>query len=167
MKTKTFTKVAMIGAIYTVLTLVLAPFSFGSMQVRISESLTMLPLVYMPSMYGVTLGCFLSNLIGAMIGVNPTGYLDAFVGTLATFLAAYFTYKTKNIKFKNIPLVAILMPIIFNFFFIGAELAYLYMPDNFILGLLINGTWVALGEAIAVILGFFLAKALAKTDIFK
>ena len=102
-----------------------------------------------------------------MIGVNPTGYLDAFVGTLATFLAAYFTYKTRNIKFKNIPLVAILMPIIFNFFFIGAELAYLYMPDNFILGLLINGTWVALGEAIAVIFGFFLVKALAKTDIFK
>ena len=167
MKTKTFTKVSMIGAIYTVLTLVLAPISYGNMQIRISESLTMLPLIYAPSIYGVTLGCFLSNLIGAIIGVNPTGYIDAIVGTSATFLAAYFTYKTKDIKIKNIPFVAMFMPIVFNFFFVGAELSYLFMPDNFLLGLIINGAWVALGEIIAVILGYFLTNALAKTDIFE
>ncbi len=167
MNLKTFTKVAMIGAIYTVLTLALAPISYGNMQVRISESLTMLPLIYAPSIYGVTLGCFLSNLIGAIIGVNPTGYIDAIVGTLATFLAAYFTYKTKDIKIKNVPVLAMFMPVIFNFIFVGAELAYLFMPDNFLLGMLINGSWVGLGEIIAVILGFFLVRALAKTEIFK
>ncbi len=167
MKTKTFTKVAMIAAIYTVLTLVLAPISYGNMQVRISEALTMLPLIYAPSIYGVTLGCFLSNLIGAIIGVNATGYIDAIIGTLATFLAAYFTYKVKDIKIKNVPVVSMLMPVVFNFFFVGAELGYLFMPDNFLLGTVINGTWVALGEIIAVILGFFLIKALDKTDIFK
>ncbi len=167
MNTKTFTKVAMIAAIYTVLTLVLAPISYGNMQVRISEALTMLPLIYAPSIYGVTLGCFLSNLIGAMIGVNATGYIDAVVGTLATLLAAYFTYKAKDIKFKNVPVVSMLMPVVFNFFFVGAELGYLFMPDNFLLGTVINGAWVALGEVIAVILGFILVKALDKTDIFK
>lgn len=167
MKTKTFTKVAMIAAIYTVLTLVLAPISYGNMQVRISEALTMLPLIYAPSIYGVTLGCFLSNLIGAIIGVNATGYIDAIIGTLATFLAAYFTYKVKDIKIKNVPVVSMLMPVVFNFFFVGAELGYLFMPDNFLLGTVINGAWVALGEIIAVILGFFLIKALDKTDIFK
>ena len=167
MKTKTFTKVAMIAAIYTVLTLVLAPISYGNMQVRISESLTMLPLIYTPSIYGVTLGCFLSNLIGAMTGVNPTGYIDAIVGTLATFLAAYFTYKAKDNKFKNVPVISMLMPIVFNFFFVGAELGYLFMPDNFLLGMVVNGAWVALGEVIAVIIGFFLVKGLDKTEIFK
>ena len=167
MNTKTFTKVAMIAAIYTVLTLVLAPISYGNMQVRISEALTMLPLIYAPSIYGVTLGCFLSNLIGAMTGVNPTGYIDAIVGTLATFLAAYCTYKTKDIKIKNVPIVSMLMPVVFNFFFVGAELGYLFMPDNFLLGMLVNGAWVALGEVIAVIIGYFLVKALDKTEIFK
>ncbi len=167
MNTKTFTKVAMIAAIYTVLTLVLAPISYGNMQVRISEALTMLPLVYAPSIYGVTLGCFLSNLIGAMIGVNATGYIDAIVGTLATFLAAYCTYKAKDIKIKNVPVVSMLMPVVFNFFFVGAELGYLFMPDNFLLGMLVNGAWVALGEVIAVIIGYFLVKALDKTEIFK
>ena len=167
MNTKTFTKVAMIAAIYTVLTLVLAPISYGNMQVRISEALTMLPLIYAPSIYGVTLGCFLSNLIGSIIGVNATGYIDAIVGTLATLFAAYFTYKAKDIKIKNVPVVSMLMPVVFNFFFVGAELGYLFMPDNFLLGTVINGAWVALGEIIAVILGFFLIKALDKTDIFK
>ncbi len=167
MKTKTFTKVAMIAAIYTVLTLVLAPISYGNMQVRISEALTMLPLIYAPGIYGVTLGCFLSNILGAVMGVNPTGYIDAIVGTLATFLAAYCTYKTKDIKIKNVPVLAMLMPVIFNFFFVGAELGYMFMPDNFLLGTIINGAWVALGEIIAVILGYFLTKALDKTDIFK
>ena len=38
------TQAAMIAAIYVVLTYVFAPFSFGEVQVRISEALTILPL---------------------------------------------------------------------------------------------------------------------------
>lgn len=167
MNTKRFANIAMIAAIYTVLTLVLAPISYGNLQVRISEALTMLPLIYSPSIYGVTLGCFLSNLIGAMTGMNPTGYIDAIVGTLATFLAAYCTYKLKDQKIGKYPILAMLMPVIFNFVFVGAELGYLFMPDNFLLGTLINGAWVALGEVIAVILGYILVTALKTKDIFK
>ena len=37
------TQAAMIAAIYVVLTVVFAPFSFGSVQVRIAEALTILP----------------------------------------------------------------------------------------------------------------------------
>lgn len=166
MKTKDFAMTAMIAAIYTVLTLVLAPISYGNLQVRISEALTMLPLVYAPGIYGVTLGCFLSNLIGAMTGVNPTGYIDAIVGTLATLLAAIGTYKCKNMKIGKYPVLSMLMPVIFNFIFVGAELAYLYMPDTFVLGLCINGAWVALGEIIAVILGYILISVLEKRHVF-
>ena len=122
MNTKTFAKVSMIAAVYTVLTLVLAPISYGNLQIRVSEALTMLPLIYQPSIYGVTLGCFLSNLIGAMSGVNPTGYIDAVVGTAATFFAAYCTWKLRDKKVGKYPLFAILMPVIWNFFFVGAEL---------------------------------------------
>ena len=91
-----FAKTAMIAAIYTVVSLVLAPFSFGNIQVRMAEALTILPLIYEPSIWGVTLGCFLTNLIGAAMGVNPTGMLDAVVGTLATFLAAWCTYRLRS-----------------------------------------------------------------------
>ncbi len=161
-----FVRIAMIAAIYTVVSLVLAPFSYGNIQVRIAEALTLLPLIYKPSIYGVTLGCFLTNLIGAAMGVNPTGMLDAIIGTLATFLAAYCTYQLKDRKIKGIPVWSILMPVIFNFFFVGAELAALYFEGNVVLGTLIMGTEVAVGELISVIIGYFLIKALEKTNIF-
>lgn len=167
MSTKTFARVAMIAAIYTVLTLVLAPISFGPIQIRISEALTMLPLIYSPSIIGVTLGCFLSNLIGAMMGVNPTGMVDAVVGTLATFGAAYCTYKLKDIKAGKLPLLSMSMPVIWNFVIVGIELAVILMPDNLVLGTLINGSEVAVGEIVAVILGYFLNKVFIKTKIFE
>lgn len=164
-KMSTFVRVAMIAAIYTVISLVLAPFSFGNIQVRIAEALTILPIVYKPSIYGVTLGCFLTNLLGAMLGVNPTGLLDAVVGTLATFLAAECTYALRDKKLWNIPLWSILMPVVFNFFFVGTELAALFFEGSLFLGIVIMGTEVAIGEMISVVVGYLLVKAIHKRHI--
>lgn len=166
MSTKTFARVAMIAAIYTVLTLCLAPISFGNFQIRISEALTMLPLIYSPSIIGVTLGCFLSNLIGALMGLNPTGMIDSIVGTIATLGAAYCTWKLKDIKIKDIPLLAMSMPVIWNFVFVGAELGFMLMPENVLVGTMIFGAEVAVGEIVAVILGYFLNKVFIRAKIF-
>ena len=165
--TQTFTKIAMIAAIYTVVSLVLAPFSYGNIQVRIAEALTILPLIYRPSIAGVTLGCFLTNLIGAMMGVNPSGMIDAVVGTAATLFAAILTYQLRDRKIAGIPVLSLMMPVIFNFFFVGMELSVLYFEGNVWLGLLIMGTEVAIGELISVIIGYFLVKALDRTEIFR
>lgn len=162
-----YARIAMIAAIYTVVSLVFAPLSFGSVQIRFAEALTMLPLIYEPSIYGVTLGCFLTNLLGAMLGVNPTGMIDSVIGTLATLIAAYLTYKLKENKIKGIPVLSILMPVILNFFFVGAELSYLFFDGNFFTGLLIMGTSVAIGEFVSVILGYLLSLSLDKTKIFQ
>lgn len=169
MNTKKLTKIAMIAAIYTALCFApgLAMIAFGQVQIRIAEALTMLPLIYQPSIIGVTLGCFLSNLIGAMTGLNPTGIMDSIIGTAATLLAAYFTWKLRDRKVGGIPVWSILMPVIFNFFFVGAELAYLFMPDNFIAGLFINGFFVAIGEIVACTIGYLIVRGLEKTEIFK
>ena len=165
--TQTFAKIAMIAAIYTVVSLVLAPFSYGNIQVRIAEALTILPLIYRPSIAGVTLGCFLTNLIGAMMGVNPTGMIDAVVGTAATLFAAILTYQLRDRKIAGIPVLSLMMPVIFNFFFVGMELSVLFFEGNVWLGLLIMGTEVAIGELISVIIGYFLVKALDRTEIFR
>ncbi|MEE1412050.1 MAG: QueT transporter family protein [Bulleidia sp.] len=165
--TLTFVRIAMIAAVYTVVSLALAPISYGNIQVRIAEALTILPLLYKPSIYGVTLGCFLTNLLGAFMGVNPTGFIDAIIGTLATFLAAECTYMLKDKTVKSFPLWSVLMPVIFNFFFVGAELAVLYFEGNVVLGTLIMGSEVAVGELISVILGWLLLKPLGKTNLFK
>ena len=166
MNTKTLTRVALIAAVYTVVSLALAPFSFGNIQVRISEALTLLPLIYQPAITGVTLGCFLTNLIGALMGVNPTGLLDAVIGTAATFIAAMITWHFRNKKVAGLPLISILAPVVLNFFFIGAELAVLMMPENVIMGTLIFGAEVAVGELISVVIGYFLVKLLSGTKLF-
>ena len=159
----------MIAAIYTVLCLTpgLSAIAYGPIQVRIAEALTLLPLLWKPSIWGVTLGCFLSNLIGAALGINPTGMIDAVWGTLATFGAAYCTWLLRNRRVNDVPVLSCLMPVIWNFVIIGAELAFLFMPDNLFMGTLINGSYVAIGELIAVVLGYILIRQLARTHIFK
>ena len=59
------------------------------------------------------------------------------------------------------------MPVVFNFVIVGLELAVLFMPDNIVLGTLINGSYVAIGELIAVVLGYFLVRALSPTNVFE
>ncbi|MCR4952351.1 MAG: QueT transporter family protein [Solobacterium sp.] len=168
MNQRTFARIAMIAAIYTVLCLtpVLSAIAYGPVQVRIAEALTLLPLLWKPSIWGVTLGCFLSNLIGAATGINPTGLMDAVWGTIATFGAAYCTWLLRNYRIGTVPVWSCLMPVVWNFFIIGAELAVLLMPDNLVMGTLINGTYVAIGELIAVIFGYLLIRQLEHTHLF-
>ena len=54
---------AAIAAIYTVLTMVFAPISFGPVQFRISEALCILPFFTPAAVPGLFIGCLLSNLL--------------------------------------------------------------------------------------------------------
>lgn len=164
MNTKRITKIAVIAAVYTVVSLCLAPASFGPVQVRIAEALTLLPLIYQPSIIALTLGCFLTNLLG--VAFSLTGPIDIVIGTLATFLAAVCTYRFKEIKVKGIPLLSILMPVLFNGVFVGVELAVVG-GENIAWLSLVYGAEVAVGELISVIVGWFLLKALEKTKLFE
>lgn len=158
MTVRKITTIAMIAALYTVICLLpgISAISFSQIQVRLAEMLTMLPLIYQPSIYGLALGCFLSNLIGALTGINPLGYLDCLIGTAATLIAAVLTYKLRNRTVGKLPLWSIMMPVVWNFLFVGLEMAYLMMPEDILKGLMIYGGYVALGELIAVILGYLL-----------
>ena len=77
------TQGAVIAALYVALTLIFAPISFGEMQVRISEALTILPLFTPAAIPGLFLGCVLGNLLG---GAIP---LDVICGSLATLSARW------------------------------------------------------------------------------
>ena len=56
---------AMIAAIYVVLTLIFQPFSFGEIQVRIAEALTILPVFTPAAIPGLFVGCLIGNILGA------------------------------------------------------------------------------------------------------
>ena len=157
---------AMIAAMYAALTLMLAPISFGNIQIRMAEAMVLLPVLFATSVPGVTLGCFMANLIGAMMGLNILGYLDCVVGTLATVLAAVLSRKFAHVRYRNIPWLSVLMPVLFNGVIIGLELAYALMPEAMLIGFVIFGFEVAFGELLAVgVFGVPLVRAFERAKI--
>ncbi len=154
-KTYRITYMAIISAMYTVLSLIVSPIAFGPIQFRISEVLTLLALVGSDEIYAITLGCFLTNLLGVAFSINSAGVLDIVFGTLATFIAGKLTYKFRNVRIKGWPVLSALMPVVINGIIIGLELAVtLNDGASFVAIWLIYGLEVAIGELGAcVILG--------------
>ena len=108
-------RVAFIAALYTVLTVMLAPISYGPVQFRLSEILVLFAFIDPIYIIGLTLGCLLSNMFGGF------GLLDIIFGTLATFLSvSAISITARYIKSNMISLaVASLWPTIFNSVIVG------------------------------------------------
>ena len=123
MTTRKIVRGGLIAAVYVVLCVAFAPISYGPVQVRVSEALTLLPILCPEAVIGVTLGCLISNLFTGM-------WLDVVVGTTATLLAALATRQLRHVRIKGVPFVASLPPVLFNAVLVGAELTYLYLPAN-------------------------------------
>jgi uncharacterized membrane protein len=166
-KLKIWIRISMIAALYAALSLALAPYSFGPVQVRIAEALTLLPILSPWPIWSLTIGCALTNLVGAATGVNILGYWDVLWGTLATLIAAILTHQFRNITFRKIPVMSILMPILINGAIIGYELTLAFGPNT--LGMFVfYALSVAAGEALSVILiGYPLLQYLRRTQLFK
>ena len=139
-KTKKIIYSALIAAVYAALTLFMAPLSYGPIQCRISEALTVLPFFSSFSVIGLTIGCFVSNIM------SPIGLLDIIFGTLATFAAAFITYNIgrSNLKYKK--LLAPLPAIIINGIVVGI-LLNISLPSTLLTYLATMGS-VAIGEFI-------------------
>ena len=140
---------AMIAALYAALTLLLAPISYGAIQCRISEAMTLLPILLPQAIPGLVIGCLVANLL------SPVAIWDVIFGTLATLIAALGTY-----QLRKKPLLAALCPVVANGVIVGVMLAVFYA-----LPLWLTMLEVAVGEAVAVALGFILLAALRKVDL--
>lgn len=172
MKTRTTTLVAaaMIAAIYTAVTLLLAPISYGLMQVRLSEALTVLAAYSPTGVLGVTLGCLLANIIGFMSGANLLGAMDILFGTAATLIAAVLSYLCRGVRVRGIPVLSPLFPVVVNAIVIGGELYIVMTPaGEFLPGVFFtHALWVGLGQLISCYgLGLPLCVALKKTGLDK
>ena len=107
---------AMIAAIYVVLTIVFAPFSFGEVQVRIAEALTILPVFTPAAIPGLFIGCLIGNILGGAL------LPDIIFGSLATLIGALFTYLLR----KRSKFLAPLPPILANIVVVPFVLRYAY-----------------------------------------
>lgn len=147
--TRFLTQTAAIAAVYTVLTVAFAPLSYGEsmIQVRISEMLTILPFYSPAAIPGLFIGVIISNLF------SPVGAIDVVLGSLATLIAAYLSYRMRSKWLVPIP------PIVVNGLVIGGMLHYVY---HFPLALSILS--VTAGQIISCYaLGSILMAALEKT----
>lgn len=153
----------LVAALYTVLCLVLAPISFGAMQVRISEALCLLPVFGADYIIGVTLGCLLSNMLGVAMGT--TVVLDIVFGTLATLLACICTYFLRSVRTFGLTLPASIPPVIFNAVIIGLEISFLFTNGTVTAPIILfNMVTVGLGEIISCcILGVILVRLIERT----
>ena len=157
---------AVIAAVYVVLCLVLAPFSYGAIQVRIAEALCLLPVFGAEYIIGVTLGCFLANLFGSTI-------IDVIFGTLATLLACLVTYRLRNLRIKGLAIPASLPPVLFNAVIVGIEITifftdYSAMSAPLWLLCLTNGITVGIGELVScTVLGVALVKLIESNTALK
>ena len=146
----------MVAAIYVVLTLIFQPISFGAIQFRIAEVMTLMPILSSYAPAGLFVGCLLANWLGGGI------WFDVVLGSIATLLAAIYTR-----KFRDKPPLAAIFPTIFNGLIVGPVVyfAYVRAPGDpvSIPTLLFNMATVAFGElVVCYVLGLPMIYALKK-----
>ena len=151
---KQITKLALVAAIYVVITLAVAPLSFGRMggfQVRISEAMTLLPFFWgEPAAIALWLGCMLANYIGGL------GVIDIVLGSALTLVAGLLTARARNIYIAGV------YPVLINAFGVAFILYYtLELPYW------LSVLQVGVGQFISVyVIGLLLVRILSRYDFF-
>ena len=113
---KDLTLAAMVAALYAVMSYFgnIFGLSYGPIQFRYSEALIAFAALTPAAVPGLTIGCVLSNLGSAQLGIY-----DIVFGSLATLLAALFAYLFRKIRVRGMPLLSLAGNVVFNAFIIA------------------------------------------------
>lgn len=152
-KTFNIALAGIIAAIYIVLGFLtsVVGLSFGPIQFRVSEALYLVFLDCPAMIPGMVIGCAVTNLF------SPYGMIDVLVGSIATLLSAFCAWKARNVKFKNVPWLSMLAPVLINALIIGAEIALVQTSGKATFVVFITmAAQVAVGELVSVALGYFI-----------
>lgn len=146
------TQSAAIAAIYVVLVLVFNYWSFGPIQFRIAEALTILPYFTPAAIPGLFIGCLIANITGGAV------IWDIVFGSLATLIGAVGTRLVRKVKW-----LAPLPPIAANTLIIPFVLKYAYGSEGMLPMFMLT---VGLGEVIVCgVFGMILLFALERYSI--
>ncbi len=148
------TACGILACFYAVLTISTAAISYGPIQFRLAEALCVLPFFAPWTMWGLTLGCCLSNLF------STVSALDVVVGAAATLLAAVLTSRCRSRYIAPLP------PVLCNAIAIGALLSATGTPESFWMGFGLFSLQVGAGEAaVMYLLGFPLLLTMQKQGL--
>lgn len=144
------TQAAVIAALYVVLVVVFNYISFGPIQFRVAEALTILPYFTPAAIPGLFIGCILANVIGGAV------VWDIIFGSIATLIGAVFTYLLR----KKSKFLAPLPPVLANTIIVPWVLKYAYGAEEMVWFMAVT---VGIGEILACyVLGMILLFALNK-----
>lgn len=155
MNTKSLVLSAAVAAIYTVMSYFgnIFGLTYGPIQCRFAEALCVLPFFFPGTVWGLFLGCVLTNLMSAY------GVIDIVFGSLATLMAGLVTTRVSKWWLAPLPCIVI------NGVVVGAVIAWMEAGATtaFWAVYAYNALTVAAGEAVACyILGSIILKAVPK-----
>ncbi len=145
--------VGLIAAIYTALTIVLAPISYGPIQVRVADALGVLCYLGTAPIWGFVIGGVVANVYGGL------GWIDIVVGGIVCqLLSGVLTYWLRRF---NKPWLAPLPTILVTGLVVGGYLSILFKVPTWY-----SITTVTIGEIISVgLLGYPLLVALLRRGV--
>lgn len=150
--TQELTKMALVAALYVVVTFALQPVGYGNIQFRVAEMFNFLALYNKRYVWGVTIGCAIANL------ASPNGLLDVIVGSVCTFfvllLCRYLTRKIKDMRIK-IALTTVIFAI--SMFTVAAQLTILFQAP-----FLFNWLTIGIGELLSMAIGGIVIYVISK-----
>ncbi|GAF74060.1 unnamed protein product [marine sediment metagenome] len=157
METKEIALAAVIAALYAALVIILAPMSFGPIQLRVADCLIPLAaLLGWPAVLGVSLGAFIGN----AYFMSFTGPIDVVLGTVANLVAASIIFRLRDRLIPACAAGSVAIGVI-----VGGYL-WIYFPPPEIMGLNLPA-WlgmmvsVTLSSLVAVsIIGYTLVQSL-------
>ena len=155
------TLAAMAAALYALLGYFgdILQLTFGPVQCRLAEALTVLPFLLPATAPGLAIGCLITNLL------SPYGPIDVIFGTLATAIAAWLTTKMPRWYLAALPPIlvnAVILPPMWAWAEVGAVNTAFWAACGF------NALTFIAGEALACcVLGTVLLKALAEVSFLK
>lgn len=155
-KINRMTNIAVIAAIYFVLSMALQSLAYNAVQIRVAEALVVTAIVSKDGIYGTTIGCLITNTVGVLLAMNNFGGIDIIFGTLLTLLSSILAYKFRTLTVSkfDIPLVSLMMPVIINTIGLPVVFAFAFHQGFYLNVFLMEALFIFLGQFIScVVLG--------------
>ncbi len=149
--TKLVARAGVIAALYFVLTMAVLPVASGAIQFRVSEALTLLPLLFPEAIPALFAGCILANLVSGCV------VYDVIFGSVVTLLAACLTYAAGRVFKKTWLKIAVggIFPVLLNAFLL--PLIWLFCYESLEYAYMIQVLFLIAGQGVSVyLLGTFL-----------
>jgi uncharacterized membrane protein len=161
MKTNEISLAIVFSSLYAVLVIVLAPISYGPIQLRVADCLIPLAALFgWPAIAGVTVGCFFGN------GYFWMGPQDVILGTIANLIAATIIFILRKRPFLacvlgSLPIGFIVGGYLWFFFGFGVEFFGIQLP---MWGAMITSITISTLIVVAGI-GYIILKVLSRSSV--